>query len=346
MPSYRFDTCLARAADVLVGSHFCVQEGESVLITADNKTDSALIDAVITSAARHGARPAVMCIPQLPYQGSLADPYICEPLLAAVARCDVWFDMAFPYMAGSRAFDEAMRAKRARYLLLGDIGAAGLARIYGSVDFDSLFELQLSVDRFLAQAEGKTCRVTSPLGTDFVFTMGKPASKKNRFANQAGPQTVPGSAIFYPELESVKGVIALEAMFHEYYTRLGSPLFLEIDGQVRALRGGAAESRIADRSLRRAGGGQYGNVIHLTVGLHPGAADTGTSFIEDIRVPGTNAIGLGLPWWVEGGGENHPDGVVRNQSLWIDGVQVVDEGRLLLPSEAVAMLSQLEPRFA
>jgi len=51
------------------------------------------------------------------------------------------------------------------------------------------------------------------------------------------------------------------------------------------------------RALRRAGGTNGdGNFIHFTFGFPPAAAWTGRQFIEDIRVPGRNAVGMGLPW--------------------------------------------------
>lgn len=339
------DVHLTRAADTLLASHFCVQKGETVVLTTDDKTDPAIVDALVTCASRLGAKSCVLTFPQLPFQGALADPYITDPVLAATSNSDVWLDLSFPYMAGSKAFDAAMKQRRTRYLLLGDIGSAGFARLYGRIDFDRLFELQLAIDRFFVEAQGKTGRITSPTGTDIEFVVGKPATKKERYAKHPGSQTVPGSAIFYPELDSVRGVIALEAIFHEFYTPLQTPLMLEIDGKIRSLKGAVSDTRVADRSLRRAGGGEYGHVIHLTVGLHPCARTTGHSFIEDIRTVGTNAIGLGLPWWVPGGGENHPDGVVNNQSLWIDGVQVVDQGRLVHPGPAADLLADLAPIF-
>jgi 2,5-dihydroxypyridine 5,6-dioxygenase len=339
------DVHLARAADVLLGSHFCLEKGESVLLTADNHTDQQLIDALVLAAARLGAKPCVMSFPQLPFQGALANPYMSDPVLAAATNSDVWLDLAFPYLAGSKAFDDAMKANRSRYMLLGDIGAAGFARMYGCVDFDRLFEMQSATDQFLAEAEGKAGRITSPLGTDITFTIGKPATKKERYAKAPGSQTVPGSAIFYPELDSVKGVIFLESIFHEYYTRLQTPIRLEVDGKIRAIQGDTADMAVTDRALRRAGGGEYGHVIHLTIGLHPGAVATGQSFIQDIRVLGANAVGLGLPWWVPGGGENHPDGVITNQSMWIDDMQVVNGGRLMHPPRAAEFLSRFVPLY-
>lgn len=325
MSTLHSDPRCLRAADVLLREHFCVQPGESVVLTVDNATDPELVRALTDRAAMLGARACAVGFGRLPFQGALSDPHIPDPVEAAVINSDVWLDLSFPYMAGSGPFDRAMAHKRTRYLLLGDLTAAGFGRLYGSVDFDDLFALQLAADALFAEAEGKRCRVTSASGTDFSFVMGKPATRKLRHANQPGAQTVPGSAIFYPDLDSVQGAIVLDAVFHEHYTQLHTPLTLEVDGKIRAVRGGS-QAKAMDRSLLRAGGGQYGHVIHVTVGLHPFAASTGRSFIEDIRVAGCNAIGLGLPWWLPGGGENHPDGVVANQSFWIGNTQIVADG--------------------
>jgi 2,5-dihydroxypyridine 5,6-dioxygenase len=45
---------------------------------------------------------------------------------------------------------------------------------------------------------------------------------------------------------------------------------------------------------------------------------------------------------VPGGGENHPDGVVTMQSMWIDGTPIVKDGALALP-ELARLEAQLEP---
>ena len=97
-----------------------------------------------------------------------------------------------------------------------------------------------------------------------------------------------------------------------------------------------------DRALRRAGRGGYGHVIHFSYGFHPAARFRGSCFVEDIRVGGCNAIGLGTPWWAPGGGENHPDGIVARQSLSVGGLQVVEDGVLVGPEPLVALAAAVE----
>jgi hypothetical protein len=331
-----------RGADVLVRDHFCIEPGETVVITADTATDPSVVDAVWSASVAVGARPMILKLPKLPYQGRLADPYVPEALGKAVETCDVWFDLTFPYLAGSHVHDLAMKANRPRYLLLGDVDGEGLDRLYGACSLDRLFEAQTSLDKVFADNEGAECRITNPAGSDVRFRLGRTVTKKTRHTRAPGTSTVMGSAIFYPEPDSVQGDLFVDAMFHEFYTLLPRPMHLVVDGRIRALKDGGGQAIMAERALRRAGGGDFGRIIHFTMGFHPAARFSGASFIEDIRSPGANAIGLGVPWWEPGGGENHPDAVMTAQSVWVGGQQIVRDGTVISPSEAADRIAAID----
>ncbi|SLN64302.1 hypothetical protein [Oceanibacterium hippocampi] len=323
---------LQRAAHLLVTDHMALSAGEGLLLTADTSTDMAAIEAIMNAAANAGGRPMLAMIPKLPFQGKLADPYVPDTLAAAMKEADAWIDLTHPFLAGSDAHDLALKAGRVRCLGAGGVDGAALARLYGGVDLDSLFALQSALDELIAKAEGKECRVTDPLGTDVSFVLSKGTQGKRRQANVPGMNTVPGSVVLLPELESVRGTIRVTAAMHEYYTPLATPLTLEVDGLVRGIAERGPEAAVMDRALRRAGGGDgYGYVIHFSVGLNPAARYRGNCFIEDIRVPGANAIGLGKPWWEPGGGENHPDGIIMRQTLVIDGKTILENGIIVGP---------------
>jgi 2,5-dihydroxypyridine 5,6-dioxygenase len=333
------DTALATAATFIVRDFVCVQPGEQVLITADTASDQSAVHALLRAAVVQSARAAVVTVPQLRYQGALADPYVAEPLKAAMKACDVWLDLTFPYLAGSAAHADAMKAKRMRGLMFHDLDGAGMARMFAAVDFEKLFDLQEAIDNVINGAAGKTCRVTNALGTDVSFTIGRPATRKTRRIVEPGTYTPPGSAVIYPEIETVRGTMVVEAAFHEYFTLLRSPVTLKVDGRIRSVTGGGTDQQVLERALLRAGSGQYGSVIHFSHGFHPMARLHGGSFIESIRAIGCNAIGLGIPWWQPGGGENHPDAVVTMQSMSIDGEPLVRNGALV-PRE-LARLEQV-----
>jgi len=326
---------LRAAVRNLVRVQFDVRPGEGVLVTTDERTEGALIDALVGVIADASARPVVVCIPQLPFQGALADPYIPDALAAAAAASDVWFDLCFPYLAGSSMHASAMKAGRSRHALLATAGAASFARLYGAIDFPALMDYQVALVEYLDANAGAAVRFTCPLGTDVVFTLDEVKLRRERVARSPGTHTVPGAQSLYPLQRSVSGRIVLQALFDEHYRLLRRPITIstDVDGRIGGFSGAAAEDAASfDRALRRAGGGgDYGRLIHFSMAFHPAARITGRHFIEDIRAHGTNAIGMGLPWWEAGGGENHPDGVVLDQSMWIAAELVIDAGRVVGP---------------
>ena len=341
-PSPTIDPTLARGAEVLVRDQMAVKPGESVLITSDTAGDLIAVEAVLNAASLAGARGSVMFNRPLPFQGLLADPYVAAPLAEAVKNCDVWIDMTCPYLAGSDTHDAAMKNKRTRYLLAVDIASGGLRRIYAGVDMDALYAVQQELDSFVAKATGKECRITNQAGSDVSFTLAKSSYGKRRHADVPGTNSVPGSCLMYPELDSVRGRVVLDTVFHEYYMPLREPLTIELDGRIQSVSGGGSERPVMERALRRAAGGDFGYIIHFTLGFHP-AARQGQGFVEDLRVTGNNAVGFGLPWWEPGGGENHPDGLMSLQTLTINRQLICQDGIVVGPPQAKKLAAKLKP---
>lgn len=336
---------IQRAAEILVEDQMWMKTGESVLITADTASDQATVEAVFNAAVKAGGRPMMAVIPQLPFQGKLADAYLPSMLPAALRDSDVWIDLTHPYLAGSDAHDAAMKGNKLRALGAGGLDATALVHLYGSVDLDRLFEVQSALDSLIGESGGKSCRLTDELGTDVTFVLAKAGQPKTRRADGPGMNTIPGSVVLLPELDSVRGTIRLAAAMHEFYTLLSRPLTLEVDGRIRRIVEQGPDAQILDRALRRAGRGDYGHVIHFSYGFNPAVRFTGRCFVEDIRAVGANAIGLGTPWWEPGGGENHPDGVVLRQSLSIGGRPVIENGLVVWPDELAKTAAALTPLF-
>lgn len=334
---------LERGAKAMVTDYLSVSKGESVLITADTQTDGAALAATFRAVRDVGAVPTILTIAQVPFQGALADPYVPSVVAASVGSADVWIDFTFPYLAGCHVYEEAMKNGRLRYLLGGDLGGGGIGRLFGMVNMDDYYSVHEKVQDLISASAGKTARVTCPLGTDVTFEIDKSSYIKPRRALKPGSYLVPGSCTLFPVMESVRGTIFFSGIFHEYFSGLSSPLIIKVDGTIREVLGPAVHRVVLDRALRRAGNGEYGKIIHFTCAIHPTARQTGTSFIEDSRVMGANAVGMGLPWWIPGGGENHPDGVILDQSVWIDGEQIVRDGAIVGPAPAAAIAHLLRP---
>jgi hypothetical protein len=249
-----FDPAVHRGANVLINDHLSVKPGENVLITTDTQSDPNVGPIIFNAAMQAGARPMLATINQLPLQGKLADPHLPDSLRAAMVSSDCWIDLTHPYIAGSQAQDDALKAGRTRCMVAGGMDCAALARLYGIVPMDALYELQREFDQLVAQSEGKTCRLTDDVGTDATFVLGKATGTKPRHAAKAGSAfSLPGSVVMYPDLPSVRGRIVIVAAMHEWYAPLQRPLTLEIDGRIKRIVEDGPEAQVLDRALRRAG---------------------------------------------------------------------------------------------
>src|SRR3546814_17762 len=98
-----------------VVDYMALKAGESLVITADVDTDVALTKSIYDAARACSAKPAIIVMPRLPFQGALADPFIPPGVAGAVSAADVWIDFTFPYMAGCHVHDEVTRPGKARY---------------------------------------------------------------------------------------------------------------------------------------------------------------------------------------------------------------------------------------
>jgi leucyl aminopeptidase (aminopeptidase T) len=328
----------------MVDDYLAVRERENVLVTADTASDMVAAEAILAASEAAGAKATLAIIPQLPFQGTLADPYIPEPLAGAAQSCDVWIDLCFPYLAGSTVSDQALKAGRVRYLMITGMSGAGIDRLFAGADQDLIYAVQTGLSDVIQASEGKEARITTHVGTDLSFMMAKHSRKKPRRYDKPGMYTPPGSVAFSPELESVRGTVVITSVFHEYYVPRLEPITIKVDGQITEISGGGSELYPMERSLRRAGGGEYGHIIHFTHGFHP-AVRPGQGLLEDIRTPGNNAIGLGKPFWVPGGGENHPDGLINMHSVWIDGEVIVKDGDIVSPPELAKLAKELTHQF-
>ena len=149
------DPQTAHAGEILIKDVMLTKPGEHVLITADTGTDMAVVRALWDAAIALTDKVAVLMGPQLPYQGGFADPYISDSLRAAMANCDVWVELGFPYLAGSKAFDAAMENGRTRYYLSPGLTAEAMVRLFTNVDLDDLFAVQQAFDAYLVSVDGK-----------------------------------------------------------------------------------------------------------------------------------------------------------------------------------------------
>ena len=89
--------------------------------------------------------------------------------------------------------------------------------------------------------------------------------------------------------------------------------------------------------LKKLGDPNMYNLAHACYGFNPGAILTGLC-TEDERVWGSTEWGMGYqgPMFEGSLGDavSHADGICLNSTVWLDGVQIMDQGKLTHPKLA------------
>ena len=85
-------------------------------------------------------------------------------------------------------------------------------------------------------------------------------------------------------------------------------------------------------------------MAHIAYGFNPGAKLTG-NIVEDERVWGSTEWGIGYVSEIDAppcgqDAKSHTDGICLNSSVWLDGVQIMDEGKIVDP-----VLKELMPEM-
>ncbi len=202
-----------------------------------------------------------------------------------------------------------------------DIGG-GAAR----VDLGELMEVARAVSSFLTP--GATLRVTTPAGSDFTSTIEKPFCEDGNYRTAGSGGDFPsGESGFGPMLKSVNGVVVYDVKV-QHIGVLAEPLVLRVDGD-----------EIVETTGPNAGGFSQicrdrGNIIkfisEISIGLNPaGALTSSPEFIPEEKMYGTLHCGHGGNASYGSRTGPHLDGVMRDPTVIVDGVLIMEDGKLV-----------------
>ena len=336
MPEY-YEYELGKAADVLVKELFKLKEGEEFVITADTESDPRVVDATARAAFSAGAKPIVVWLPSPLGVGKAADPMLPQRTLTAMLKeADAWVEFNNKWLLYSTPWDIAVREnEKLRYLCLVGMNVDMMVRCIGRVNYPVL-------KRFLEKVveltrEAKEVRITTPAGTDVVFENDPrhPFFLEDGYADKPGIHMMAGQIGWAPKVGSVNGVIVFDGSLVPPIGKLEHPVKLhveddrviEIEGEQEAAEFKAWLEGFEDPNMFL--------IAHVCYGFHPNAKLTG-NILEDERVWGCTEWGLGSidPMTLPPEGrpaKSHTDGICLNSSVWLDGVQLLDKGRVIHP---------------
>lgn len=328
---------MTQAAYVIANDLCKIKPGENVAVTADTSTEESIVNSIAGAVLAAGGKPVVLWYPTPGGVGKAADkdvPY--QAIGAAIGNSDVWIELGGMWILYSSAQEIALSInKKLRHLSLPGFEPALANRLLNNVDFELLSAFQQRITSITKAA----ChvRMTSPAGTYLEFEN----DSNCPFYCELGLADVPGTAYpsgqicWFHKEETLNGTLVFDGSLCPSNGLLRSPIALKIEkGYVKEISGGqdahkfeAWVDHFHDPLMRR--------MAHVCYGFHPKAVLTGNC-VEDERVWGATEWGIGyLPAAdCPPGGINaasHCDGICLNTSVWLDGVQILDCGKVVHP---------------
>ena len=329
---------LQRAADKLIKEIFAVKKGETVIITADTGSDMDLVNAVASSAFSAGAMPMVITIAEPGGVGKAADPDIpVDALAGALETCDVWIEFNHQWLLYSTPFERAFEVnKKIRYMCLVDFDCALLERVVGNVETPQLQKFMTRVADM--HRDAKEMHVTTPAGTDVSFKLEPTHYISNDCgdASEPGMHFLTGQLNIVPRFDSIYGKIVFDGTITPPFGKVPeAPVTLTVEaGKIVKIEGGPSAKEY-ENWLKSFDDEGMLKMAHIAYGFNPGATLSG-NICEDERVWGCTEWGIGYvsPLDAPPDGQDaksHTDGICLNSSVWINGRQIMDEGKICDP---------------
>ena len=329
---------LQRAADKLIRDIFAVKKDEVVVITADTGSDMELVNAVASSAYSAGAKPMVITIATPSGVGKAADPDIpVDTLTGALMNCNVWIEFNHQWLLYSTPFERAIEGNpKLRYMCLVDFDCPLLIRVVGNVETEQLQKFMTRVADL--HRDAKEMHVTTPAGTDVSFKLNPTHYISNDCgdASEPGMHFLTGQLNIVPEFSTINGTIVFDGTITPPFGKIpDEPVKLTVEGgKIVKLEGGTAAKEYEKWLASFDDDGMF-RMAHIAYGFNPGATLSG-NICEDERVWGCTEWGIGYvsPLDAPPNGQDaksHTDGICLNSSVWIDGRQIMDEGKICDP---------------
>lgn len=254
-----------------------------------------------------------------------------KTVAAAMRHADVIFGITKYSLFHSQARRDAV-ANGARFVNMADYHVSMMESGGLFVDFE---KQGVRMDRFSDAVEGNTMRITSEAGTDITMSV-----SGRKAVRQYGRSLTPGASSSPPDIETAlgpvegtaNGVVVLDGCIP--FPGIGvlqEEIRLTIaDGRIIAIQG----HEMADR-LRRGLQALQDPDVYVLAEIGIGFNDRAVlcnSMLEDEGVMGTLHFGFGNS--IAFGGSisspNHVDMVFQQASMWVDGRQLIAQGKILV----------------
>jgi 2,5-dihydroxypyridine 5,6-dioxygenase len=335
MPFY-LEYELGKACDTLVRELFKLKPQETLVITADTRSDNRVVETTAQAALTCGAFPMVIGLAAPAGFGRAADAALpIDTLTGALVATDTWVDYSSEGLLYSTPYEKAITTNpKLRYLCLEGMNTDMMVRCIGGVDFSALSKLLEAVTVMTERA--KRVRITTPAGGNIKFynQTDQKIVIELGYAHLPGAHMMGGQIGWRPAMETVNGTIVFDGSVSPTIGLLTTPIALQVhDGVIVKIEGGK-EATQYEKWLKSWNHPIMLQMAHIDYGFNPGAKLTG-NVLEDERIWGATEWGIGHvgEFFVPGGipGPSHSDGICLNSSVWLDDIQLTHQGQIIHP---------------
>ncbi len=323
---------IARVSKILMEDMFQIKKGETVAITADSGSDSVIVEALFTATQNAGGLPLTLWIPKAEKdsQAGMKDwPH--QAITAALCTVDVWIEANSKVLLYSNIWETAMSEnKKLRYLIIGESTIPSLDRVFTGFDIQLLKKLLSKVTEMAKAA--KKVRITSENGTDVSYEIDLNHAFDYDDGDFSKPKfgTAPGFVNIVPKLNSMNGTIVFD---HLQHSEKGDQVqFIMKDGMITDVVGGIEATNFKGYLASFDDENMY-KISHNMLGFHPKVRALTGELVEDERIWGGVDFGFGhtsvmdMPPYGQDA-KSHFDGVVINTSIFLDELQLTDNGEV------------------
>jgi len=325
---------------------FKLKSRETFIITADTETDPRLVNATASAAFAVDAKPMVIWLASPLGAGKAADSILpVKALTGALKEADAWAAFNNKFLLYSTPYEIAMKEnKKLRYMGFTGYSTDAMIRLIAQIDY-------LTLKDFLEKISDKTknakhIRMTTSAGGDVEFDNAKlengypdpthPINASFGYADTPGAHMVAGQISWSPSLESINGIIVIDNSITKI-GKLEEPVFLTIKaGTIIKVEGGKQALEF-EAWLRSFNHSRMYKLAHTGYGFNPGAKPGTGLAAEDERIWGSTEWGIGHvgAQLIKPNGipaPSHIDGKCLNTSVWLDGKQIMNNGKIIEPS--------------
>jgi len=331
---YKYE--LIKAADVLVRDMIKLKKDETIVITLDTEGDYRAADTIAGVAHSAGGKVMVISMPTPLGSGRAADKYLpFEPLTAAISKANVWVELNNKFLLYSNTHEYAIKENpNLRHVSFGGgLNVDMIVRCIGRIRLNAQKAFQEKITE--KTRNSKTIRIKTFAGGDVTFKNNPewPIHCDYGRADIPGSHMMPGQVGWAPYFDSINGTIVFDGSVSPLGL-IDVPIKLHLEkGNIKKIEGGKMAIEY-EKYLKSFNDHQMFRMAHVCYGFNLGAKLTG-NMLEDERVWGAINWGIGSvgPKLVPGGipGASHSDGICLNASVWLDDVQIMNNGQLLDP---------------